>query len=137
MIADVGRVVPGSPTMPVIERSRLVLVLTRAGVESYAHLRERLSSFVEPLGLRGQATRRVGVLVLTGDRDAGAVRDLQRILDIDGLGVQVLGRIAYDPKGADALNGLRTGGAGRSLLVRSVRGVLPALAERLGAETAA
>jgi hypothetical protein len=137
VVADVGRVVPGSPAMPVLERSRLVLFLTRATVEAYAHLRERLASLAEPLGLQGSSPRRVGVLIVGSDRDSHAVHDLQKILDIDGSGAHVLGRIADDGKGADALNGLRTGGAGRSLLVRSVRGLVPTLAERLGAETAA
>jgi hypothetical protein len=96
-----------------------------------------LVSLAEPLGLQRSSTSRVGVLVVTGDRDARAVGDVQRLLDIEGTRAQVLGRIAIDSKGADALNGLRTGGAGRSLLVRSVRGLVPVLSERLDADSAA
>ena len=41
----------------------------------------------------------------------------------------MLGRVAYDPKGAAVVAGTRSGNAGRTTLVRSVRSLMPALHE--------
>ncbi len=120
-IVDCGRVVPGSPTMPVLAAADAVVFLVHPTLESYAHLRERLRWLQAPLQLGLPGGVRVGVAIQTDIKDAAATRDLDRLLQYAELPVTVLGRIAHDPKAADTLAGRGQRSLQRSLLLRSAR----------------
>ncbi|GMA88278.1 hypothetical protein GCM10025868_35280 [Angustibacter aerolatus] len=68
-----------------------------------------------------------GVVVVAPPNASRSAADLQRLLEAERLGVSVLGAVAHDEKGAEALGGNWSHRAGRSLLVRSVRGLVPAV----------
>jgi MinD-like ATPase involved in chromosome partitioning or flagellar assembly len=119
VIADCGRLMPGSATVPVLQNADAVLLVARPTVEGLAHLRERLHSFSEVLQFGTYEAVPVGVALVTSYRDGRVVGDVQSILDRSRLPVTVLGILAEDEKAADAI---RTGDGGRarkSLLVRS------------------
>ncbi len=133
VIADCGRVVPGSPSVPVLGRADAVVFVVRPNAAAFAQLRERLRALAEPLGLGRTGIGRTYVLVIASGRDRRVGADLQRLLDGDGPGVQVLGVVAEDDTGAAALGGQWNARLSRSLLVRSLRGVLPQLEQALTA----
>ncbi|RYU12767.1 ParA family protein [Nocardioides iriomotensis] len=131
VIADCGRVVPGSASLPVLQRADAVLFVVRPTIEGMAHLRERLRSLREVLET-GAGGVPIGVAVVTSYRDTRSAPDLQQLLDSQGLRAQVLGVIADDDRAADSLRGVRwTRGVRKSLLFRSaaeIAGGLQALA---------
>jgi MinD-like ATPase involved in chromosome partitioning or flagellar assembly len=140
VLADCGRVTPGSPPLPVLTAADAVVLCVRPTIESYAHLRDRLRWLSGPLRIGELGSVPVGIVVVADPGDTAVVRDLDRLLRHEGLQVPVIGRIAYDRKAADALAGRRGRRLDRSLLVRSAREVATAvtgLARRRPAGTAA
>ncbi|MGL5857622.1 MAG: hypothetical protein ACRC35_04315 [Angustibacter sp.] len=137
VIADCGRVIPGSPTVPLLARADAVVFVVRSATDAFAQLRERLRGLADPLRLDGSGSRsgrpRTSVLLITDDRDRHGAKDLQRLLDGEQFGVPVRGRVAWDPRGAKVLSGDASGGGfgghGRSLVVRSLRELIPRLEE--------
>jgi cellulose biosynthesis protein BcsQ len=131
VIADCGRVLPGSASLPVLQRADAVLFVVRPTIESMAHLRERLTSLREVLET-GAGGVPVGIAVVTSYRDTRSVPDLQQLLDAHGLRARVLGVIAEDERAADSLRGVAwSRGVRKSLLFRSaaeIAGELQALA---------
>ncbi len=127
VIADCGRLVPGSPALPVVARAEAVVFVVRPSAAGFAQLRERLRGLGDALQIKGAGHRRTFVLIVGSARDRRVVTDLQRILDSDVVGVQVLGVIAQDESAAAALGGQWNPRLGRSLLVRSLRAVIPQL----------
>lgn len=123
VLADCGRVTPGTPVMPILSASDAVVFVTRPAVESYAHLRERLRWLVEPLRIGQAGAVPVGIVLVTSSSDSHVGRDLDRLLQSERLQVSVLGRIADDQKAADALAGRTSRRIDRSLLIRSAREV--------------
>lgn len=104
VIADCGRIDPGSAVLPVVRQADVLLLLTRAGDDALSHLAvclEEIASWCE---------RRWVVLVGGGYSTA----EVCRVLDIE-----VLGRLPHDPRGAAAWCG-RPGG--RSAPTRSALG---------------
>jgi hypothetical protein len=125
VFADCGRVGPASAVLPVVTASDAVLVVARAELEELAHLRERLHFLAELMPSPSVDSSRIGVILISGERDRAAAERAQRLLASSGLNVPVIGRIADDPKGAAVLRGVRAGRPGRSLLIRSARSLLP------------
>lgn len=121
VLADCGRVTPGTPVLTVLTAADAVVLCVRPTVEAYAHLRERLRWLAGPLRLGEVGRVPVGVLVISADKDAGAADDLHRLLQHDGLAVPVIGRLAEDTKAAAILTGRRAGRLTNTLLVRSAR----------------
>jgi hypothetical protein len=132
VVADCGRVVPGSATVPVLSRADAVVLVVRSGADAFAQLRERLRGLSEVLRLGRPGAVTTSVVLVTADRDRHGTADLQRLLDAEQFGVRVLGRVAHDPAGAAALGGSWSPRAARSMLVRSVRGLVPGLAGLTG-----
>ena len=135
VLVDCGRVSPQSSHLPLLQRADLVVCVLRPTVSGVVHTRERLaalqSSLVGPDGHRP----RVG-LVLVSDRPAGRDADgAAGVIERDLPGVEVLGRLAYDVKGAAVFEGFETSRPERTLLVRSGREVVAALVEALRHET--
>jgi MinD-like ATPase involved in chromosome partitioning or flagellar assembly len=119
VIADCGRVVPGSATMPVLASADAVLFVVRPTIEGVAHLRDRLGLLRDPLRLGAPDGVAVGVAVVTGYRDTRSGPELQQLLDSEGLKARVLGVIVDDPRSAEMFRGGRYRSPARSLLVRS------------------
>jgi MinD-like ATPase involved in chromosome partitioning or flagellar assembly len=127
VLADCGRVVPGTPVLPVLTTADAVVLCVRASVESYAHLRERLRWLSGPLRIGDIGSIPVGIVLRTGVSDTGAVRDLDRLLQHDRLQVSVIGRVAEDHRAALGLAGEWTRRLSRSLLIRSARELVSAV----------
>ncbi|NED96309.1 hypothetical protein G1H11_13425 [Phytoactinopolyspora alkaliphila] len=137
VLADCGRVTPGTPVMPVMAAADAVVFVVRPSVESYAHLRERLHWLSDPLQIGQRGSIPVGVVVVTSPSDSSAARDLDRLLQYAGLQVSVLGRIAEDPKAVRALTGQASKRLDRSLLVRSARQVATSVRSMASGRSAA
>jgi cellulose biosynthesis protein BcsQ len=136
VIADCGRIVPGSASLPVLQRADAVLFVVRPTIEGMAHLRERLTSLREVLET-GAGGVPIGVAVVTSYRDTRSAPDLQQLLDSHGLRAQVLGVIAEDDRAADSLRGVSwTRGVRKSLLFRSAAEVAEGLQALAGSRYA-
>ncbi|MFN0280720.1 MAG: hypothetical protein ACKVZ6_01970 [Kineosporiaceae bacterium] len=144
VVADCGRftgaATPG--VAPFVRTADAVVLVARGDAASLAHLRERVRAVHELRGGRRPASSgngsgqragppasstSVGVVVVAPVRERGAATDVQRLLDAAGLPARVLGHVADDPRGALALSGAGRGAPGRTDLVRSVRGLVPAV----------
>ncbi len=126
VLADCGRVVPGTPVMPVLTAADAVLLFVRPGVEAYAHLRERLRWLSGPLRIGEIGSIPVGIALRTAVSDTSAARDLDRLLQHDGLQVSVIGRVAEDRRAALGLAGQWSRRLDRSLMIRSARELVSA-----------
>lgn len=107
VIADCGRVAPGSPALGLVARADVTMVLARASVDQLRPAAHRLAA-LETVGVEAS-------LLLIGDRPYRPDEVAST------LGADVVGVIAWDPRTAAALEGLEGGGRdlGRSPLVRS------------------
>lgn len=121
VLVDCGRVTPGTPVLPLLTAADAVVLCVRPMVEAYAHLRERLRWLAGQLRAGELGSVPVGVTVVTEAGDTVATRDLDRLLQHAQLQVSVLGRVASDPKAAEALAGRRARRLDRSMLIRSAR----------------
>jgi hypothetical protein len=120
VLADCGRLAPGSPAMPVLERASAVVLVARSDVAALFHLRERLRWMTD--SLRASAGDRVPTAVLlVGDpTDQRSVDDLGRLLASGGIDVPVLGTVALDPKTVAILPSISDRALRRSLFHRSL-----------------
>lgn len=134
VVADCGRLVPGTPALPVVQAADAVLLVVRPRVEAYAHLRERLR-WLASLDVAGRRPG-LGVVVVTDPRDTSSPAELEQLLAHERLPVPVVGRLADDARAADVLAGRLHRGIARSLLVRSARELVEPV-RRLAAHTAA
>jgi MinD-like ATPase involved in chromosome partitioning or flagellar assembly len=135
VIADCGRLMPGSATVPVLQNADALLLVARPTVEGLSHLRERIRGFSEVLQLGTYDAVPVGVALVTSYRDSRVVGEVQGILDRARLPAWVLGILADDDKAAEAV---RTGDgrkARSSLLLRSAAGIAERL-RKLGTQSA-
>ena len=117
VIADVGRLRPGSPAFSLVEESSVVLVVLRSRLEEIDAVGQRITALNE----RGTAR-----LVLIGDRPYSATE----VASV--LGVRVVGVVADDGRSAAAFRGDRNvHGLGRLPLLRSARALAVATAAHL------
>ncbi|WP_315098011.1 hypothetical protein [uncultured Cellulomonas sp.] len=123
VVVDVGRLALGSPVTPVVSAADVLLFVVRPHVESYAHLRERLT-WIAAAENAGSVSPPVGVVVVTDPRDSTSTKDLAALLAHSGLSAHVLGTVAHDPRAADVVAGRLSRGIDRSMLVRSVRSLV-------------
>lgn len=123
VLADCGRITPGTPTLPVIERADALVLVTPPSLEGVSHLRERLSSMKEQLGIGRVDGIPVGVAVVSSTKDTRSAADTEQLLLSSGLPVTSLGTIARDPKAADTLRTESDRSIRRSDLVRSLTDV--------------
>lgn len=131
VLVDVGRVVPGGATQPVLLGADAVVVVVRPDLEGVAQLRARLRGLAAALRLDQPGARPVDVVVVTSYRDRTVVADLQRLLDAEGLATRVVGIAARDDKGAAVVSAQRVGDPRRTLLGRSARDLAAQLCEGL------
>ncbi|MBF4161769.1 P-loop NTPase family protein [Nocardioides acrostichi] len=124
VLVDLGRVVPGSVVLPVLQSADAVVLAVRPDLEGVAQLRVRLRALAGLLELERRGAKPVGVVAVTGYRDTGVVADLQKVIDVEGFAVRVLGIVADDDKGARVLSAGRAGNPLRTLLGRSATGLV-------------
>ena len=134
VLADLGRLQPGSPAHAVAERADVLFGVGSADAEGILRLRDRLTHLLSPrvsngLGATGAHAPRATVALVGEDRLASeAVRGIRTVLTHAGLAVTVAGHVARDPGAvADLYRGQDSARLRRSLLLRSVRTLLPAL----------
>jgi hypothetical protein len=115
VIADCGRLSPGSPAVDVLHRAAVVVVVSRPTIEGIAHLRTRVAA---PL------TRTPLAILLVGEQPYSPA-EVAGVVD-----ARVLGAVADDERAAALLAGRAGNQASlrRSALVRSVRAVSERLA---------
>ncbi|TNC25881.1 hypothetical protein [Mumia zhuanghuii] len=125
VLADCGRLTPGTPIAPVVEQASALVLVARSDVAALAHLRERLLWLREPLRIGGVDGVPTGVLLVGDPRDRRAREDLARLLASAGLPVPVLGTVAYDPKAVKVLRTSSERAVRRTLWHRSLVDVVP------------
>jgi len=120
VLADCGRLTPGSPAMPVLERASALVMVARSDVAALAHLRERLRWMNDSVR-SGSGDRLPTAVLLVGDAgDTRSADDLARLLASGGISVPVLGTVAYDPKTVRSLQTISERALLRSLFHRSL-----------------
>lgn len=125
VLADCGRINPGTPVAPVVERASALVFVVRSDVAALAHLRERLLWLSEPLRIGRVDGVPAGVLLVGDPRDSRSADDLERLLASAGLEVPVLGTVAHDAKTVRVLRTASTRVVRRSMFVRSLADVAP------------
>jgi MinD-like ATPase involved in chromosome partitioning or flagellar assembly len=117
VLADCGRLAGASPVESVVTAADLIVVVARTSVADLAHLRTRLAW----LASRPASGAVVVVLVSAERRRSQVVADVRRLLAGTSPTTAVLGTLALDPRGAQALVDADALRASRSSLVRSAR----------------
>jgi hypothetical protein len=129
VIADCGRLYPGSPATEVVVHATAVVLVTRPAIDAVAHLRSRAAAVVSEVNSRSTTVPPVFVVVVTGPRDNRSAQEIQLVLRQAQIQATVIGRIALDPRGAGMLAGEWVGRLDKSLLIRSAREVAARLAQ--------
>lgn len=125
VVADCGRVDPGSPVMPLLRSADVMVLLTGAHADQLAHLARRIPEV-------GAWSRHPVLLLADRGKDRGHSIDAVA----RELGVAPLARVPFDPRGAAVLSGRRSvlrwrhSGPGRSSLGQCARQVADLLAPR-------
>lgn len=122
VIADCGRLMPGSATVPVLQNADAVLMIARPTLEGLSHLRERIREVMQ-LG----SYVPVGVALIASYRERRTIPDVQAVLDQAGLPARVLGVFAEDEKAAYAVQIGDSRRARQSLLLRSATSITDGL----------
>jgi hypothetical protein len=138
VIADCGRVGPDAPTLELMPYAALVVLIARADAEQVAHVRDRVNGLSSRLhGSQGSsvsvARPPIGVVLIAAPKEARrAAAQVGELLSATTGGGEVLGVIAHDQVGADALNGRGGARVDKSLLIRSAREVALSVSRRYG-----
>lgn len=138
VIADCGRLGPDSPTLELLAQSALVLLIARTEAESLAHVRDRANSLSARLhATQGSAASLarppIGVvLIAPPNRARQSAKQVGELLAASTAGAEVLGVLALDEAGADALAGRTRGRVDKALLTRSARELAGAVTHRYG-----
>ncbi|HTJ72042.1 MAG TPA: hypothetical protein VL551_31165 [Actinospica sp.] len=138
VIADCGRIGPDSPSIELLAQSALVLLIARTEAESIAHVRDRANS----LSARLHATQGTSVsiarppigivLVAPPGKARQVAKQVGDLLAATTAGAEVLGVIADDPAGADALAGRSRARVDKAMLTRSARELAATVTQRYG-----
>ena len=125
IIADLGRLDPGSPALGLASVASLLLVVVRPRLDELQHLAHRVAA------LRRDCRALGVVLVGPGAYPAGEISA--------ALGVEVLAWLPTDPRAASLLGGSAASASAlrRTPLVRAARGLTEAIAGRVGGSAAA
>ncbi|MBA3745285.1 hypothetical protein [Sporichthya sp.] len=123
VLADLGRLHPGSPAHSVAAAADVLVGVARGDAAGLLRLRERLHNLLETLPQNAGVTRRVAVVLIVDDRQGtDAVSSMRAVLAQAGIAATVTGYLAHDPGAVQALQQGRTGPrVERSLLLRSAR----------------
>lgn len=126
VLADCGRLDPGSPAQELARSAALTVVVARATLEETAHLLARVN------GLRAIGAEVVVVLVEDEPR-LGGQRPYRPEEVAEAVDAEVVGTLAHDPKGAALLAGRTANSRAlqRCALIRSARLVAAELVARV------
>ena len=104
VIADLGRLQPGNPAMPLAHSSTAVLLLTTANLEGLYHVRDRVAELSAATGDPGRHRPSLGVVVTGELRDRrSSTEQVRQVLASIGSPAPVVGFVANDPAGARGL----------------------------------
>ncbi len=104
VVADLGRLQPGAPAVPVAKAATAVLVLADVRLEGLYHLRERVGELAQTLGDPRLPRPPVAVVAVAGKRDAKtAAGQVSRMLSASGLPIPVAGVFVRDDPAAEQL----------------------------------
>ncbi|GJF34981.1 hypothetical protein KNE206_76810 [Kitasatospora sp. NE20-6] len=133
VIADIGRLYPGTPASALFRHASLILLVSRTNAEDLAHVRARAATVHQQMSVGGRRSAPIGVLLVAPSRkQAQAVDTATRVLAAGGTPAQVAGVVAFDPDAAEQLAGRRRGRTHKTQLVASVRGIVADLENRFG-----
>jgi hypothetical protein len=138
VIADCGRLGPDSPTLDLLAQSALVLLIARTEAESLAHVRDRVNSLSARLHAAQGSSASLArppigvVLIAPPNRARQSAKQVGDLLASSTAGAEVLGVLAYDESGAEALAGRGRGRVDKALLTRSARELAGAVSHRYG-----
>lgn len=123
VVADVGRLQPGTAVLPVVRAATVVLLLARPSLEGLYHLRDRVGELAAAVADPAAGRSRVAVVVTARSKDRrDALGQVRQLLGAAGSPVPVAGFVPYDRAAVELL---RAGVPGRRLagsdLLRSVR----------------
>ena len=123
VLADLGRLQPGSPVLPLAQAATVVVLLGRGDAEGLFGLRERAADLVQQLGDPARSPSSLAVVVTAPAGQAKtAVRSATQLFAAAGVPVPVAGFWAWDPPGAAGLwAGQVTRRVAGSDLIRSAR----------------
>lgn len=127
VVVDCGRLAAGSVHLSLAAQANLVVGVLRPTVSQVVHTRERLASLTPLITGAGGRRPRVGVVVVA-DRSGRDVAGTTALLARDLPGVELFGVLAHDERGAAMFDGVDVLRPERTLLVRSGRTVVEALA---------
>lgn len=120
VLADCGRLTPGSPTMAIVEQADALVLLSGGELEDVAHLRERLTGLQATLHLGAIDSKPTGLAMRLPANDNRGLTDAEQLLASAGLPVRALGVVADDRKAADVIRTEAPRNVRRSVLVRSL-----------------
>ncbi len=138
VIADCGRIGPDSPTVELLAQAALVLLIARTEAENIAHVRDRANSLAARLhAAQGTsvsiARPPIGIVLISPPGKARQVaKQVGDLLAATTAGAEVLGVLAQDPAGAEALSGRGRGRVDKALLTRSARELAATVTQRYG-----
>jgi len=121
VLADVGRLHPDNPAMPVVRAADLVVLLGRASVEGLAHLRDRAEHLIPGLSAGRRPPPVAVVVVAEARRGQRSVEHTRRVLHHAGAPAVVVGWLGIDASGLAAVHA--GGRPTRSVLLRTAGAV--------------
>lgn len=131
VIADCGRLTGLPGQLDIAEAARFLVLLCQPTVSSLLHLRERLPVLEDRLRSASPDGVPIGVVVVSNEqRDVDGVAEA---MSRQNTSVRLLGRLPYDPKGAEFFAGRLEGRVERTALVRGARDVAANIAGLVGA----
>jgi hypothetical protein len=138
VLADCGRIAPGSPGTAVLRHASMLVLVARATVDSVAHARDRLAALAGRRGEGALVGPSIGLVLVAQPRESkAALNQVNEVLRSARLPVEVLGTIADDPRGAALLAGQWSGRLSRSMLIRSTREVARSIHARTSSPSGA
>ena len=105
VVADCGRLAPGSPVWPLLRLAEVVLVVARARADELAHVREHLAELVDAGAGRVVVLLGAGGLYPAADVADVLSRHVAEELARDPRSVAVLGPLPHDRRAAAVLGG--------------------------------
>jgi hypothetical protein len=129
VVADLGSLQPGNPTLSIARRATVCILVARADTAGLGHLRERVEELAAELGGPHRLRSPLAVVVRAEARDAGAAHNrVRKLLDSIGSPVPVLAGLPEDASTVRAvMNGTLTKRITRSPLMRSSRDLVAAI----------
>jgi len=129
VVADLGRLQPGNPAAAVAQAAAAVLLVGRPTLEGLYHLRERAVEVARLVGDPARGRTPVGVVMVCPLRqERKVVAEVNQMLEAAGSPAQVVGVLAEDGAGVEAL---WAGAVTRRLTGSDLLGSARAVAETL------